>query len=124
MRIFNSGIRPVLPQQSDEVAVSAGIENGVYQRRVSARIPGINGSAGGQKCFGDGDRVRLGGEVKRSPAIVIGRVHLRAEGQEGPHFHKIAFAGSVMEFGAAVVIKPWSLFSLRLVAAHPFVSGH
>ena len=72
IRIGKIGVGAVASQQGDDFAASARIENGFRQWRVAVGIPRINRGSRSEQGLGYFDRVRLGSEVKGSPAIVVG----------------------------------------------------
>ena len=118
MGIGKIGVGAVASQQGDEFAASAGIENGFRQWCVAVGIPRINRRSRCEQGLGYGDRVRLGGEVEWRPAIVIGQISASAGGQKGLSLRQIAFASSVVQFGAAKTVDAGSFFSLWLFAGH------
>src|SRR5262245_7892196 len=111
-------IGTVITQQLDNLSITARVEDGGKQRRVTVCVSCIDGCTGFEQDGSNIGSVALCGEVQRCPAIVVGRISDQSRGKKLAYTRCIALKRSIVEGGSTHAVHARAVFSFGLFARH------
>jgi hypothetical protein len=118
VRIREERIGAVATQDTNHIAATARCEHGAPESSVAMGVRDVDRSACREECFAYGRGIRLGGEVKGCPAIVVSRARVRPRGKQRGGARRIAIAGGVVELGSPVFVHAGPRLPFGLLANH------